>query len=200
MNRFSFINVIKFLFGILLIQAATALLVLSAVKTQLEETWYFFALLALALGVLGAFWFVSITQHASKDAIARTKENFSKEREKIRVQAEKEKNKLIKQGHQQLVKEKSRAQTKASLKLTAAFAGLAGMGALMVFTQFFTIGLLALSTAGGALAGYAVRIRQEYSNRKQQALAVSNESKPIKIITKPQPPISTLENPMRKSK
>jgi hypothetical protein len=34
-------------------------------------------------------------------------------------------------------------------------AGLAGMGVLLFFTRFMTLGLLALSGIGGALPGYA---------------------------------------------
>jgi hypothetical protein len=39
--------------------------------------------------------------------------------------------------------------------------GVVGLGTVMLFSQFMTIGLLTLSTAGGAALGYGVRARQE---------------------------------------
>ena len=39
-------------------------------------------------------------------------------------------------------------------------AGIAGLGVLLLFTQFMTLGLLAVSAVGGALLGYGVRARQ----------------------------------------
>jgi hypothetical protein len=39
----------------------------------------------------------------------------------------------------------------------------------LVFTQFMTLGLLALSSGGGALLGYAVRARQNRLPRQRDA-------------------------------
>ena len=39
-------------------------------------------------------------------------------------------------------------------------AGIAGLGVLLLFTQFMTLGLLAVSATGGALLGYGIRARQ----------------------------------------
>ena len=38
--------------------------------------------------------------------------------------------------------------------------GIAGLGVLLLFTQFMTLGLLAVSATGGALLGYGIRARQ----------------------------------------
>jgi hypothetical protein len=46
------------------------------------------------------------------------------------------------------------------MKLAAGLAGLAAAGVVLVFTQFMTLGLLALSLGGGALLGYVLRARQ----------------------------------------
>lgn len=183
MRQFNFSSVFKFLIGIFLAQAATVILVMAAARTHLEETWIIFALLALMTGFVTALWFASIASHVEKDAVARAKDDFSREREKIRVRAEKEKNKVIKQSHQQIIKETSRVQAKASFKVGAAFVGLLGLGALMLFTQFVTVGLLTLSTAGGALVGYLVRARQDYLNRKQnKAQQAVSKTKPVNIV------------------
>ncbi|MGH1350983.1 MAG: hypothetical protein ACRBBN_09260, partial [Methyloligellaceae bacterium] len=43
----------------------------------------------------------------------------------------------------------------------AAVAGAVGLGAFFMVGQMVTLGLLTLSTAGGGLAGYLVRARQD---------------------------------------
>ena len=40
-------------------------------------------------------------------------------------------------------------------------AGIAGLGVVLLFTQFMTLGLLAVSATGGALLGYGVKARQD---------------------------------------
>jgi len=161
MFRFSISNLLKFLTGILLVQGATAMLVYSAMRIEQAEIWLLFAALALIIGVLASFWFASIAGHLSKDQLARAREGFSREREKIRVRAEREKTKVIKQSHQQITKERNRVQTKANLKVGVAFAGAVGVGLVMLLAQFVTFGLLTLTTAGGALGGYLVRGRRD---------------------------------------
>ena len=96
----------KFLVGILLIQGAAALLVYAALKSDHMQVWLLFGAFALIMGFLAAFWFTSIASHLSKDAIARARESFSREREQIRVKAEREKTRVIKQSHQQIAKER----------------------------------------------------------------------------------------------
>lgn len=189
MNQFSFLGVFRFLIGIVLAQAVTIILVVAALKTQLEETWGIFALLVLTTGLLAALLSASIANHVKKDAVARVKESFSKEREKIRVRAEKEKTKVIKHSHQQIIKATSRVRSRADLKVGAAFLGLLGLGTMMLFTQLFTIGLLTMSTAGGALAGYLMRARQQSLGHKhktsQQRLSSKKSADMLAIKSKP---------------
>ena len=155
----------KFLVGILLIQSTAALLVYAALKSDHIEVWLLLGALAVVISFFAAFWFASIAGHFRKDALARVRESFSREREQIRVKAEREKTKVIKQSHQEIAKERSRAQNKANFKVGASVATAVGLGALMVLTQFVTIGLLTLTTAGGALGGYLFRARQDRSER-----------------------------------
>jgi len=183
MNWLRFTSVFRFFIGTLITQAATVILVIVAIQGPLEETWIVLLLLLLATGLFAALWFASIAKHARRDAVARTKEDFSREREKIRVRAEKEKTKLIKQNHQQIIKETSRVQAKANLKLRAAFVGLLAVGAFMLFTQFMTLGLLTLATAGGALGGYVVRARQDIlGRRRSKARPLDNEVSPTTLV------------------
>jgi hypothetical protein len=169
MSRYTFSGIFKFLLGILLVQAATVAQVVAALHSDSRDVWILLGGLSLVLSLLAALWFVSILHHARKDAVSRMKDDFSKEREKIRLRAERDKAKVIRQSQEQILKDRDRTQAKASLKVGASFAGALGLGALMLFTQFFTFGLLTLSTAGGALAGYAWRTRQELTRRNREA-------------------------------
>ena len=78
---------LKYFLGILIIQAATVAMTLAAIKSDDQELWLAVFLLAMILGLVTAFWFVSIASHAKKDALANAKDEFSREREKLRVNA-----------------------------------------------------------------------------------------------------------------
>ncbi len=181
MMHFGIANLIRFLLGILIVQAATAVQVYAALQTDKPLLWIAFAGLSLALGILAALWFSSLLRNSQKDAVENMKERFSKERETIRLRAEREKTKVIKQSHKQLIKDRDRTQSRANMKVGASFAGIIGLGGLMLFTQFITFGLLLMSTAGGGLAGYALRTRQEYKSRRDAAASLP-EKPPLKRI------------------
>jgi hypothetical protein len=181
MIQISFSGVFKFLAGIVLVQLATGMLVLVGLRTESREIWLLLLLLALTLGLLSAFWFASITQHAKKEATAQVREGFSREREKIRVRAEREKSRLMEKNHQRLIKEKDRYQGRSNLKSGAVFAGVLALGGILAFTQFFTFGLLLMTTAGGALGGYLWRSRRTgLLGRKQKPpLEIEQTEKPV---------------------
>jgi ABC-type nickel/cobalt efflux system permease component RcnA len=170
MNRFNIPAIIKFAIGILLVQGATVLLVITALQANLRETWLLMLCLGLLIGLLAALWFSSVASHCNQQTLARASEKFNKERERIRRRSEKEKTKEIKDSHRQLLRETRRVQSRSSVKLGAALAGLATVGVALFFTQFMTLGLLALSLTGGALVGYGVRARQNHLPGKPKAV------------------------------
>ena len=96
MLRFSLVSLIKFLVGILLLQGVTALLVVTALKSDLPQTWPLFVALGGTVGILVALWFNSIADSARHQSLAKAKESFSREREKIRVRAEQDKAREVK--------------------------------------------------------------------------------------------------------
>jgi hypothetical protein len=162
MFRFSLANLLKFLIGTLLVQGVTALLVVTALKTNLQETRLFFGALGAAIGMLTALWFTSVADNAGRRAVAKAREGFSREKEKIRARAEQEKVKEVQNTHRQLNKEKRRAQMRSNVRTgVMVVGGVVGLGTVMLFSQFMTLGLLTLTTAGGAALGYTVRARQE---------------------------------------
>lgn len=158
----------RLLLGTLLFQAVTATLVIGLMGGRLETGWAVFGLLALLSSVLFALWLASVAEQARHEAAAETREGFARERERIRLRAEREKTKVIRQSHAQVLRETRRVQAKASAKVWTAFAGVAGLGMVMLFTQLMTVGLLTLTTAGGALGGYLLRTRQDYLSRRRE--------------------------------
>ncbi|MGV6816356.1 MAG: hypothetical protein ACWA44_03685 [Thiotrichales bacterium] len=153
---------LRYLPGLVIVQlAAIALTLLFPTPATLEE-WLRLLLVSSMVTVLVAFWFDALAKHASKDKIAKAAENFAKEREELRVKAEKEKTRVVKETQKQIAKETFKVNSRANLKVGAALTGVAGIGALLVFTQFMSLGLVALAGAGGGLAGYVTRVRQEH--------------------------------------
>jgi microsomal dipeptidase-like Zn-dependent dipeptidase len=161
MLPFSLTSFLKYLIGVVFVQGVTVLLVFTAFKTDLEKTGLLFAALNLAIGALTAFWFTSMAEGARKQTLSKAKESFAREREKIRVRAEQEKTKQVLNSERELHRQKSRAKTSGNLKTGLMLGGAAGVGVVMVLAQFVTLGLLTLTTAGGAALGYGFRARQD---------------------------------------
>ena len=154
---------LKFIPGILLLQVITIALVLIVPADLANWGWLRLVIPVMIAGLLTAFWFGSIAARQRTDKISRLKENHAKERESIRVNAERAKSELVKQAQRKTLQEVKRASTRANIKIGLAFAGAAGLGGVLVLTQFMTLGWLTLTTVGGALGGYLLRIRQEKS-------------------------------------
>jgi len=169
---------LKYLPGILIIQIATVAMTLAVIKSGDRELWLAVLALALIICLVTAFWFASIASHAKKDALARAKDEFYKEREKLRVNAERQKTTLLRKSHEEIRKETNRVHARSSFKLGAGFIGIVAAGSLMIFSQFITLGLLTLAVGGGALGGYLMRVRQEAVARQKEAFAISTERKP----------------------
>lgn len=156
----------RFLPGIIILQTATAVLVYAALKTPIQEYWVTFGVIGLLTGVLAAFWFGSIAKRVKKEAVARTKEDLAREREKLRVSVAQEKSKIIEQTHKTIVKETNRAHARANLKVGAALVGTLSLGGVMLLTQFVTLGLLTLTLGGGVLGTYVWRARRDRIARR----------------------------------
>ncbi|WP_051309455.1 hypothetical protein [Desulfogranum japonicum] len=158
---------LKFLPGIFLLQIITVAFVeifpvdFAHLEGITSIEWLRLAIPLLVVGLLTAFWLGSTAAHMRKDEILRLRENHAKEREGIITNAERAKAKIVKQAHQETLQEVRRTSTEAKIKVGATFIGAAGVGALLLLTQFMTLGLLLLTAAGGALGGYTLRIRQE---------------------------------------
>jgi hypothetical protein len=173
-------GMLRFLIGILLLQAATALLTYTALMTDLERTVYLFAGLAGLLGFLVALWFDSVLGTVREQTMAQQQKRHTREREKLRVQAEREKAKLAVR--------KNKDASGAKLRTGVAVGGVVGVGVAMMFAQFLTLGLLTISTAGGAAVGYGLRLRQEKRIRARE-LQFSGE----RLVSSPAKDVPALE-------
>ncbi len=114
----------------------------------------------LLLGVVSAFWFASIASHSAERAVTRLKDAHAKEREKMKVQVERDRTKMVEKSQKEINKQTRRVNTKANLKVGLAFTATAVAGVIMIITELITMGLMTMTTAGGALGGYLMRGRQ----------------------------------------
>ena len=174
---------LQFLPGIIIAQLITGTLIYLFPDIAGLD-WLKLLAILLTLAILIALWFGSIAKHISKDAIYKITHGFNREKEKIRLKAEKDKNKIFEQTRKRITKETQRVHGKANLKVGAAFAGAAGAGVLFLITNLLTLGLLTLATAGGALAGYVIRTRQELRGSKKQQEKLQQSRAPKVIQSK----------------
>ena len=170
---------LRFFFGILLVQTTTVVLVLLAPDDLQGLAWLRLLIPLLVIGFFSAFWFSSMSKHKSKDEISQMQQQHAREREKLQVNAERAKTRLVKKTQQQIARDAKITHGKASFKVGAALAGVMGFGALMLLTQFLTLGVVTLTTAGGALGGYFYRGRKEKNNRLSH---LDNNHGKVKVI------------------
>lgn len=152
---------IKYLIGILLVQITTVVLVLLAPPSLEGIGLLRLAIPIVFIGFVAAFWFSSQAEHLRKDHLSKAHANFAREREEIKVNAERAKTRVVKAAQKEVAKEARITHAKANFKVGATFAAAIGAGALLLLTQFLTIGLLLMTTSGGAFAGYLYRGRKE---------------------------------------
>ncbi len=151
---------IKYFAGIIFIQCITVLLTLLYATDMNPTECIKLGVSLLIIAGLAAFWFSSLSELQNSQRVMRLKERFAKERERLKVTAERDKTKVVKSAQQQIANEARRTHTKANFKVGAAFASAIGVGFIMLLTELLTIGLLTMTTAGGALGGYLYRSKR----------------------------------------
>jgi len=171
-------QVIKFLMGILLVQVVTVVLFILSPDT-LDTTAILRLIVPLFfISLMVAFWFSSLVENFKKDAIGKMKEGFLKERESLLVKAEEAKTRVVKEAQKEIAKEAKVTHAKANFKVGASFAGVLGIGALFVFAQMITVGLMVMTATGGAMGGYIWRGRR----LENQGLKEIEVSKNFKVL------------------
>jgi Flp pilus assembly protein TadB len=134
--------------------------------------------LELVFILLIAFWFSALARQQAAAETEALKEAHAKEREKLRVNAERQKNKLADQKHKELLRETKRAYAAANLRAGSTVIALLLLGGVMLYTQLFTFGSLLLTAGGSGLLGYLARVKQEkrfrFGNPAVQQVQVSS--------------------------
>ncbi|NOZ90561.1 MAG: hypothetical protein GXO60_04655 [Epsilonproteobacteria bacterium] len=172
-------QLLKFLFGIILVQIVTVSLILLSGDDFTTIGVLRLAIPLLFIALIISFWFSSITKEYSNCEINKIKDDFATEREKLKVNAERAKRRIEKEAQKNIKKEATSTHAKANFKVGLAFAGVLGVGALFVFTQMITASLLALSATGGALGGYYWRGKREENKNSLKEISDKSEYKVI---------------------
>lgn len=163
---------LKFLFGILLAQGATYILILLSpnVVDMMTLLRILFPLFFIALSL--SFWFSSMAKQHNQESFSSQKEKLhkqnQKDKERILKEATKAKEKFLKEAQRDMSMQSAKTTAKANFKVGAAFAGALGVGALFVFAQMVTAGLLALAATGGAMGGYYIRSKRAQREKLYQ--------------------------------
>jgi len=155
---------LRFLPGVLLLQLATLVLLwfnLSSASDlpMVPDTAMLLQVLlpCVLLGLLSAFWFSALAKQANERALGKLKDTHARERQKIEVRAERDKTRMVEQTQKEIKKETRRVNTKANVKVGLSLMGVAVAGVVMIITELITMGMMTLTTAGGALGGYLFR-------------------------------------------
>jgi len=173
-------KLLQYFFGIIIAQIAIFSLVVLNSGSLTSESLLRIGIPALFIALVIAFWFSSIATHHSKDALNKVKDEFSSEKEKIRANAERSKDRVRKEAQKEIMRESTKAHAKANFKVGASFVGVLGIGGLFVMAQMMTAGLLLISTASGAMGGYYLRSKKARTKELANIEVTAIEAKPRK--------------------
>lgn len=149
----------RLLIGVLLVQAITALVVVVALQGDWQATWPLFAALALAVGVMAAFWFNAIVGDHRRLEAARQGARFAKEADALRRQAEKQTTRRTREVEARIKAEAARSR-RASWRSGLGFGGAAALGVMLVLGQMVAIGALVLGATGAGALWWRLRRQQ----------------------------------------
>ncbi|HIO96447.1 MAG TPA: hypothetical protein EYG71_00805, partial [Leucothrix sp.] len=96
---------LRFLLGIIVLQLATVALVFLAPENLTGIAWLRLIIPLLLIGIFTAFWFSTIAKHKSKEDLSKVEQRHAKEREKLQVNAERAKTRLIKKTQKEIARE-----------------------------------------------------------------------------------------------
>lgn len=173
---------LRYLPGIVLVQLVTLALFWVNRSGTVEEILLRAGLPALFIACVTALWLSTIGRMESERRHSKLREEHFTERErlnrkieqvrsetmqqasadkaKIIDRAHSERERLVKQTHKEIIKQERRVSRRANMKVGLAFMAITGLGVIMLITELLTLGLLTITTAGGAMGGYLLRWRQ----------------------------------------
>ena len=173
---------LRYLPGIVLVQLVTLALFWVNRSGTTEEMLLRAGLPALFIACVTALWLSTIGRMESERRQSTLKEEHFNERERLSRQIERvrtdslqqasadkaqiierahsERERLVKQTHKEIIKQERRVSRRANVKVGLAFMAMTGLGVILLITELLTLGLLTITTAGGAMGGYLLRWRQ----------------------------------------
>lgn len=147
----------RYLVGVALAQALTGLLVHFSFGTEAGPGWALLGPGAALVAATCALWFAALAASERRDHVARVGALHAREREELRVSAERRRARELQDAERRVAKAAQRSNRPVRLGLIAG--GVAGVGGALMLTQFFVLGLAAVALAGGAALGWRLRTR-----------------------------------------
>ena len=173
---------LRFFPGILLVQLVTLALFWVNRSGSIEEILLRAGLPALFIACVTALWLSTIGRMDSERRQSKLKEEHFNEKERLNRKIERvrndslqqasadkaqiierahsERERLVRQTHKEIIKQERRVSRRANVKVGLAFIAMTGLGVILLITELLTLGLLTITTAGGAMGGYLLRWRQ----------------------------------------
>ena len=151
----------RYLPGILLAQIVTLVLFWVNLAVDSPARWVNVVLPAGLITVLTAFWFASIARADAERFASRLRAEHARDREKLQLDAERSQAEIREQAQHAITREHRRIGRRANAKVGLAFAGAAAAGLVLLITEMMMLGMLTISTTGGAIGGYILRLRQQ---------------------------------------
>lgn len=169
-------HMLRFFTGLVIAQLVAAAVITLYPGSSLETVLVLIFSVVL-MSLVMSLWFGTVARQLGDQRIAAIKQSFAAEREKMNLTAERAKKKLVKKTQRQMQAHERRTKTKANFKVGTAIALAGGFGLLMMFMQLTTLGLLTMTSVGGAVGGYLARAKRE-----QDLLAATPEYKMIEGV------------------
>ena len=156
-------------FGLcVLIQVAAIAVTLGVFNVGTRDAWIAAAIYLVFSSFIFSYWIKLLSDIRIKDSVAHEREKYLAERERIKIQAEQEKYNMLRDTHKLVSKEAAKASARANTKIGLIAAVAVAGGVTLIAAQMFALGILILSTAGGGLGGYLMRLRQEKANNEKR--------------------------------
>lgn len=172
----------RYLPGIVLVQVVSLALFWANQDASFEQWLLRAGVPLVVISSVTALWLSTLGRMEAERRSASLREAHATEREKLNreiertradvlqqasadkaqmmQQAHSEREHLVRQTHKQLLQRERSISRRANLKVGLAFMAVTAIGVLMLVTELMTLGLLTITTAGGAMGGYLLRWRQ----------------------------------------
>ena len=172
----------RYLPGIVLVQLVALTLFWANQDASAQELLLRVGLPVVIISIVTALWLSTLARIDAEQRNAALRDEHAAERERLnreidqsradaiqqassdkaqlleRASAERER--LVQQTHKQLMQQQRSVSRSANFKVGLAFMGMTALGVLMLITELLTLGLLTITTAGGAMGGYLLRWKQ----------------------------------------